>query len=287
MNLNCETLKCVKCKSYKIKKEGTVLRCSGCNSVFPIINSIPVMLNDLDMDNSKKQLNKYYKDEAKIYNISHGSDLYGTEYNINRYYKKIFCKYLPKCEKILEFGAGTGRFSSIIKEFGKSCCLTDFSLEMLMMNREKKLAKICADTINLPFPNEYFDCCAGVTTFCYLPDKKEGIKELVRVTKPGGTIFILDQNRDSFVYLISKLYYLKKRKLNRQPQVAESNLRYLISTFNEAGLEIVDSGTLSWIPHALPKFAVILFKPVDYVFSLMPFLNRFAMRLFIVAKKPA
>ena len=228
---------------------------------------------------------KYYAKEASVYNTTHGSDLYGTDYNIKKHYMDIFTKHIPRNGPILEFGAGTGKFSSIFKEFSNECFLADFSIEMMLMNREKSLPRICADTENLPFCDNYFDCCIGVATFSYVPDKTQGLSEIIRVLKPGGKILILDQNRISFIFILSRLYYLRHRKYNRQPQISQSNLQFYKRLFEDAGLITEEYGTCSWIPHAFDTVPAKLLIPFDFIMSHLPIIKDYAMRLFIVGQK--
>jgi ubiquinone/menaquinone biosynthesis C-methylase UbiE len=275
---------CVNCGSNPLSESSTALICKQCGAEFPILEKIPVMLKSQEINDSKKQLMQYYAKESDAYNKTHGSDLYGTDYNIKKHYINIFNAFIPKGGRILEFGAGTGKFSTLFKDFTDELYLTDFSIEMLNVNREKSLPRICADTENLPFPDHFFDCCIGITTFCYLPDKKRGLSEIIRVLKPGGIILIIDQNRVNFIFMLSKLYYLRHRKLNRQPQVSQSTLFLYRQLFHEAGLEIETSGSFSWIPHALPTAIVKLLTPFDYILTRLPIVKNYAMRLFIIGK---
>lgn len=276
---------CTNCQSNDLEESSTLLRCRQCGMAFPILEGIPVMLKNQDINTSKKQLMEYYAKESNQYNQTHGSDLYGTEYNIKTHYMNIFATSIPKGGRILEFGSGTGRFATIFKDFAHELYMTDLSIEMLVENREKSLPRICADTENLPFPNNFFDCGIGITTFAYLPDKKQGLSEIIRVLKPGAKIVLLDQNWHNFIFMLSKLYYLRHRKLNRQPQVSESTLAFYTQLFQEAGLHIETSGFCSWIPHASPTSIVRILAPFDCVMSRLPIVKNYAMRLYIVGQK--
>lgn len=51
----------------------------------------------------------------------------------------------------------------------------------------------------LEFPNNNFDRCRADKVFQHLSDPKEALKELIRVTKPGGKIIIADPDHDSLI----------------------------------------------------------------------------------------
>ena len=49
-----------------------------------------------------------------------------------------------------------------------------------------------ADAIALPFDSNYFDACRSERVFQHLHDPTKALSEIVRVTKPGGWIVVLD-----------------------------------------------------------------------------------------------
>ena len=52
----------------------------------------------------------------------------------------------------------------------------------------------CADAKALPFESDYFDACRSERLFEHLPDPQTVFSEIVRVTKPGGWIVVLDSD---------------------------------------------------------------------------------------------
>ena len=279
-----DILVCPRCKkSLTYKKEAVF--CRFCNLEYSIIHQIPVMIDARKFETSKENILKYYNLEASKYNISHGSDLYGTEYNIKNNYLKVFKKYIKPKSNILEFGAGTGRFSKILKKMANNFYITDLSLEMLLQNRDSSLGSVCADTEALPFPDNFFDLCIGVAAFAYLPNKVKGIKEIRRVLKPGGRLLIIDMNRKSFIFKLTKLYYFRHRKFNYPSHINESNLVFLKKLFLKNGFTLDESGIFSWVPHALTKAVAFFFIILDRIFPHLPILKNQAMRLYITGHK--
>lgn len=278
-------LSCVNCGEGTLNPKEKGLCCGHCGATYPIEMGIPILLNESKLLESKKEIQSYYNDESAAYNITHGSDLYGTEYNIETYYQRLFHTYIPNDGRVLEFGAGTGRFSSVFKKMCRELCLTDFSINMLLANLENDLPRICADTEALPFLDGVFDLCIGMTTFSYLPTKSVGLKELWRVIKPGGRLLIIDQNADRAILQLANLYYLRHRRRNRQPQIMESTLPFLTDLFEQSGFDVDDKGYFSWIPHALSKRWVDILRPIDTLLAHVGPLNRYAMRLYITGVK--
>lgn len=55
------------------------------------------------------------------------------------------------------------------------------------------------DLYRLDFEDNFFDRCRSDKTFQHLADPKAALKELVRVTKPGGLIILADPDHDSLI----------------------------------------------------------------------------------------
>ena len=49
-----------------------------------------------------------------------------------------------------------------------------------------------ADAVALPFDDDFFDACRSERLFQHLSDPQRGLAEMIRVTRPGGRIVVLD-----------------------------------------------------------------------------------------------
>jgi len=104
-------------------------------------------------------------------------------------------------DAILDVGCGGGR--TVQKLAGiASCgmvCGIDSSETSVMVSRRvnKQLIETGQVEIrhssvsSLPFPDSAFDLVTAVNSHCYWPDLLAGMKEVLRVLKPGGTLMIL------------------------------------------------------------------------------------------------
>ncbi len=96
-------------------------------------------------------------------------------------------------ENVLEMAAGTGRVTKHIAEkIGSDAKLiaTDINPNMLAIAKEQVNASnvefLVADSQELPFEDDSFDCVICQFGFMFLPDKQKGFNEAWRVLKPGG-----------------------------------------------------------------------------------------------------
>ena len=106
--------------------------------------------------------------------------------------------------RVLDLCCGTGDMSfALSKQVGSSGARlvgADFSHAMLQRARIKsEEAKaqaspvwVEADALNLPFPGAHFDLVTSAFGFRNLVDYDAGLREIVRVLRPGGECGILD-----------------------------------------------------------------------------------------------
>jgi len=55
------------------------------------------------------------------------------------------------------------------------------------------------DALGLPYPDDAFDVCRTETVLQHLPDVSQAISEMVRVTRPGGRVGVLEIDEGSVV----------------------------------------------------------------------------------------
>ena len=111
-------------------------------------------------------------------------------------------RYVRAGDRVLDVGAGPGRFTIELARLGADVVVADLSPRQLELNREKVaeagleervLDRVVADVTELGrFEDGSFDatvCFGGPLS--YLVDRaEEGVAELVRVTRPGGHVLL-------------------------------------------------------------------------------------------------
>jgi demethylmenaquinone methyltransferase / 2-methoxy-6-polyprenyl-1,4-benzoquinol methylase len=118
-------------------------------------------------------------------------------YGMDRRWKKLGVDRatLPANAQVLDLASGTGDFTQIIQQKlpqARSVAV-DITEGMLRLARAQGVAEAaCADATLLPFADNSFDCVFigyGMRNF---PDLKKAVREIERVTRPGGMMVSLD-----------------------------------------------------------------------------------------------
>jgi len=109
--------------------------------------------------------------------------------------------YVTDGDRILDYGCGNGRLLEILKDRKVEYVGVDVSQKLIDLaktkypEREAVFSKITSHA-SLAFPDNFFNRIISVAVFHHFPEKYalEMAQELLRVTKPGGTVVITAWN---------------------------------------------------------------------------------------------
>lgn len=131
------------------------------------------------------------------------------EFTINMHH---IMNHLLKGARILDNGAGPGKYTFHLANQGHRVTLSDVTPRLVELAKakaevEKPLVPIegfhVLDATNLSiFPDNHFDAVLMMGPMYHLQDenqRNQGLRELYRVTKPGGTVFVAFMTRTRFL----------------------------------------------------------------------------------------
>lgn len=101
----------------------------------------------------------------------------------------------PAGAAILDLACGTGDFSQLVLRTkpGAHIVATDLTEPMLREARRRGLTDVvCGDAAALPFADGFFDCVFVGYGLRNFPDLTSVLREIRRVTRPGGRLVSLD-----------------------------------------------------------------------------------------------
>jgi len=99
-------------------------------------------------------------------------------------------------KRILDAGAGKGRYAALLQRHHPDADITalDVSAEMLR-HVPAGIHTVQNSLLDMPFPAGHFDAVLCVEALEHAVRIPEAVRELVRVLAPGGTLVIIDKNK--------------------------------------------------------------------------------------------
>jgi ubiquinone/menaquinone biosynthesis C-methylase UbiE len=149
--------------------------------------------------------------------------------------------------RILDVGCGIGTTTTWMADRipGGSACGVDISEAMVAeatarakgrSDLEFKQGEAC----NLPFPDSSFDAVRMERVLLYVPDRGKAVAEMMRVTKPGGRVTVIDTDVDcTAIHSKNRALTRKMTSLVADTFPHPTSGRELPSLLRSAGLEDV------------------------------------------------
>lgn len=145
-----------------------------------------------DLDKKPAEVQAMFDDVAARYDITNDVLSLGQD----RRWRKIVLDAVDPApgELVLDLAAGTGTSSQPFLDRGARVVPCDFSVGMLQVGKKAKphLPFVAGDGTRLPFADATFDAVTISFGLRNIVDPDAGLRELLRVTKPGGRIVVCE-----------------------------------------------------------------------------------------------
>ena len=198
---------------------------------------------------------------------------------VDRLQGEIALGFLSGCEKIIEAGCGTGRFTLKLAQAGHEVSAFDVSGQMLSEAREKvegggagdRVSFALGDIEHINAADNAFDGAFTNAVIRHFPDPQKSISELARVVRPGGIVVVDYLNRSLFNLADAARNLLGLGKPAPRPGFFKnyySSLGEMREHMRRAGLAVAETRSVLKFPaHLLLcrcKLAVLA-RPVEFL----------------------
>jgi ubiquinone/menaquinone biosynthesis C-methylase UbiE len=243
-----------------VSEDGRDRLVSSSGERFPVRDGIPTFLKpeDLTGDNGKynhlyETIGGFYDDTQRFFCAFRGVDL-------DSYFENYMSLLQVKPgDSVLETSVGTGLNFKYVPHGVKLSGL-DLSAEMLA-NCQKNLRrwKMEADLYvgnaeSLPFADDSFDVVFTCGGFNFFSDRAKAIREMIRVTKPGGQMMIEDETEEYVKGTYQNIPYTSSFYNNRKEAVTVP-IDLVPSEMEEIHLEMLKEGKFYAITFRKPALA--------------------------------
>jgi ubiquinone/menaquinone biosynthesis C-methylase UbiE len=211
---------------------------------------------------------------------------------------QIVLEYLPSVDgrRVLEIACGRGGFSRLLGERGASVCGADFSASAVAIAKERlrsyptlngNVSYVQADAQALPFEDNSFDVVISCETIEHVPDPRAALREMYRVAKPGGSLFLTTPNYFNFTGLYLMYAAVRRPALKSSQPFDQRFLFPQIRRFvTAAGWKIVRSdGTVHQFPF-IPGRDPVRVQSLESGRALRRLLHFFALHYLVIGRKP-
>jgi ubiquinone/menaquinone biosynthesis C-methylase UbiE len=210
---------------------------------------------------------------------------------------QIVMKFLPpvKDKRILEIACGRGGFSRILGLRGASVCGADFSASAVEIAKERlhrdpsltdRVTYVQADAENMLFDENTFDIVVSCETIEHVPNPRVALREMYRVCKPGGMLYLTTPNYLNFMGLYLIYAAVRHPGLKSSQPLDERFLFPQIRQFvTGAGWKIIRTdGTVHQFPF-IPGRDPVQFPGLESNPIIRRLLSPFAYHYFVIARK--
>jgi ubiquinone/menaquinone biosynthesis C-methylase UbiE len=154
---------------------------------------------------SEAKTRAYYDDFSSHYEARRGGNVPHGYHDLLDHLESDFVQKFAQNRRVLEVGCGTGLILERIQRFASHAEGVDLSPGMLSHASARGLRVREASANALPYPDGSFDVTCSFKVLPHVPDLEGALREMARVTAPGGYVLAEFYNPWSFRGLLRAL----------------------------------------------------------------------------------
>ena len=195
---------------------------------------------------------------------------------------------------VLEVACGRGGFVRMLEKAGAHVTGCDFSMTALRVAREKLPGQdggrrswlVQGDIQRLPFVDNAFDRVINCETIEHVPDERSALREMYRVTRPGGKLLLTTPNYLNMIGAYEMYAKLRRpRRNDGQPFDRRTSFLHILGRIRSAGWSILHTdGTVHQFP-LLPHTNPWRWEGLEASPLIRKLLSPLALHYFVIAEK--
>jgi ubiquinone/menaquinone biosynthesis C-methylase UbiE len=197
--------------------------------------------------------------------------------------------------RVLELACGRCGFVAELARAGANVTGCDFSFSAVRigqsalrsLHQSASWSLLQPDAQNLPLAHNSFDLVISCETIEHVPDVHSALREMYRVTRPGGRLFLTTPSYANFTglyYLYAKLRHPHHK--DDQPFDRRQLFSQVRRWLRQAGWSILHTdGTVHQFP-LLPGHNPFRIESLESTRFLRKVFSPFALHYFVIAQKP-
>jgi ubiquinone/menaquinone biosynthesis C-methylase UbiE len=156
--------------------------------------------------------------------------------------------HLGADKKILEIGCGNGIGTRLIQQVFKprEFIATEYDESLVeiarLKNKNLNVRVEAGDATQLRFQDNEFDAVIGLSVIHHIPNWKDCVDELLRITKPNGLLIIKELSIETFETPLGKL----SRRLVEHPYDAMLKKKEFLDYLEQRGFKVI-----TLLPHSM------------------------------------
>jgi ubiquinone/menaquinone biosynthesis C-methylase UbiE len=245
---------------YVVSEGGREILVSSFGERFPVRDGIPAFLKPEDLTGDNGKYNHLYETIGGFYDDTQRFFCAFRGVEIGSYFENYMSLLQVKPgNSVLETSVGTGLNFKYLPRGVKLSGL-DLSAEMLAncqnnLRRWKMEADLyVGNAESLPFADDSFDVVFTCGGFNFFSDRAKAIREMIRVTKPGGQMMIEDETEEYVKSTYENIPYTTSFYSNRKEAVTVP-IELVPTEMEEIHLEMLKEGKFYAITFRKPALA--------------------------------
>jgi len=153
-----------------------------------------------------------------------------------RVFRRLFKRHVAAGSEVLDVGSGYSLIRCCRPDwpFRVTCCDLDEAAMRKMAEEAPDYRWVAGDASDLPFADEEFDAVFAGEIIEHLPDPRQGLREWLRVLKPGGVFIMSTPNKRRLMNVINR----SEDAVNPE-HISEMSYRELLEMLEGEGLRLL------------------------------------------------